>query len=158
MDPQGINTQGCAYAYTARKRRCKADWAGVGIGDAIKSELDYYQRLPAQRAFYRLVGKAQQRVAENLGAVAEATAKPLAKPQISPCYTNYPPNLAAHSAIGLTAYLEFSARCQHPLLLAHMAGYLEEPASRDKVAADPAVYKQAARLVALTVQQSVAPA
>ena len=145
--------QGCTYSYAARKRRCKADWAGTGIGDAFKAELDYYQRLPAQRAFYGLVAKAQQRVAENLGAPPEEAARPQAKPQISPCYTNYPPNLAAHAAIGLTAYLEFTARCPHPLLLTEMAGYLKHAAETDRTRVDPEVYGRTAFLVAQAVQQ-----
>ena len=150
---QEKNNQSCSYNFAFQKKRCKADWAGLSIGDAFKNDLDYYQRLPAQRVFYQLVDNAQKRVVEAMGVYSSGETQFMVKPQISPCYTNYPANLAAHSAIGLTAYLEFTARCEHSLLLTHMAEYLQDPATLDNASVDRATYARIARLVAETVQQ-----
>ena len=60
------NTSGAPVSYNHRKKRTKADWAGVSIGDAFKPYLDHYHRLTAQRHFYRLVRKVQNRVAAQV--------------------------------------------------------------------------------------------
>ena len=55
------------YSHVSRKRRSKADWAGVGLGDAYKHNLEYYLRRSAQRAFYRLVKLRQRQIAGFIG-------------------------------------------------------------------------------------------
>ena len=55
--------------WTQRRARSKTDWAGVSLGCAFDSSVDYYLRLEAQRRFYRLCQEAQRAAAK---ATAEA--------------------------------------------------------------------------------------
>ena len=73
------------------------------------------------------------------------------KPQLAPCYTNYPSHLAAVAAVGLTAYLEYEARAGKRLLLTQMAEYLKNPAEADCVRVDESTYRQVAHHVANAV-------
>jgi hypothetical protein len=86
----------------------RARWAGIGIEDAFNPQLEYCQRLTAQKAFNQAVRKAQKRVLAGLTLNGQKTVLKV-KPQVSPCYTNYPAGPAAWAAVGLSAYLEFKA-------------------------------------------------
>ncbi|MGA1871945.1 MAG: hypothetical protein ACMUJM_25800 [bacterium] len=138
------------FSCTYRKPRSKSDWAGISIGDAFKSNIEYYLRLQAQREFYQMVKKTQLALARQAGCIDPGP--PRIKPQLSPLYTHYPSILSAYAAIGLSGYLEFEARVNERLLLRHLAGYLQNPAIYDKVKIEPNVYKQMAMIVARNVQ------
>ena len=85
--------------YGLARRRTKADWAGTSYLDAFKRELDYYSRITAQRMFDKVRRQAQQMAAHLAGVATQgATYQPKTKPQLSPCYTNYPTALAVHAA------------------------------------------------------------
>jgi hypothetical protein len=142
------------YYGSCYQRRSKTDWAGIDLGDAFKSNLDYYLRMSAQRLFYKATRKVQVAVCDCTGEVAEAS-EPKAKPQLSPFYTSYPSALAAHAAIGLTAYLEFKARVAEKILLTHLKEYLEKPLEHDDVRVDPRSYAELAKIVAEQVQTRV---
>ena len=142
-----------AYGYSIfRDRRGKTDWAGVGIGDAFKPGLDYFVRMPAQRLFYRAVRKAQRLAARLAEGASEAPAELKVLPQLSPFYTTYPSTLAAHAAIGLSAFLEFEQRSQDRAILKRLEGCLDKPAEHGQVAVDPVAYKQVAQSAARFVQ------
>ena len=140
------------YTQLYRKRRSKTDWAGVGVGEAFKSNLDYYLRLSSQRVFYRMVKRGQTEVARLTGAGNEDERKPKVKPQLSPCYSTYPSTLAAHAAIGLTAFLEFKARVREKILFSRLESFLDDPAEVDKLPVDPDSYKMVAETVTRWVQ------
>ncbi len=141
------------YSYTYRKRRSKIDWAGTGVGDAFKANLDYMVRMPAQRLFYQMVKKLQHYVAQAAGAPAANSAQPKVKPQLSPCYTSYPSALAVPAALGLTAYLEYQAYASDKLLLTMLKSYLDSPADHDQIFdVDDEDYKALATIVATAVQ------
>jgi len=140
------------YSHVYRKRRSKPDWAGVGLGDAFKSNIDYYLRLPAQRMFYETNKKVQMAVARQTDTSMDAEFAAKVKPQLSPCYTSYPSTLAAHAAIGLTGYLEYKARVKEKILFIHLAEYLKNPAEHDDVTVEPNVYQNLANVVADCVQ------
>jgi hypothetical protein len=140
------------YSNSCRKRRSKTDWAGVRIGDAFKSNLDYFLRLSAQRLFYRLARKAQTDLAKMTGAGIGEQLQPRVKPQLSPCYTTYPSTLAAYAAIGLTVFLEFKARIRAKVLYSKLKAYLDNPAEADEVAVDPASHKTVAQILARWVE------
>jgi len=140
------------YSYVSYKRRSKVDWAGVGVGDAFKANLDYTVRMPAQRLFFR-AAKAGQAIAARLAGVSVAPGfAPKTKPQIGPFYTNYPSSIAAYGAIGLTAFLEYEEQASQSILLAYLAEYLANPAKQDEVSVDPEIYKRLAEHVTRTVQ------
>jgi hypothetical protein len=142
---------GGGYYAACRPRRSKIDWAGVGPGDAFKNNREYHVRMPAQRLFYQLAHKVQRAVAEHTGAAPEAYELKV-KPQLSPLMTSYPSTLAAHAAIGHTAYLEFEARVPEKLLFTQLAKYLENPAERDDLRVDPKSYKEVAKVITKQVQ------
>ena len=135
--------------WTQRRARSKTDWAGVPIGCAFNASLDYYLRLEAQRRFYLLCRKIQRAAAKSIGA---DRSKPKNKPQIGPCYTTYPSTLAAQAAIGLTGFLEFRSLAPAQVLINRLAEYLKEPATADRVSADPNIYRAVAVQVAKAVQ------
>lgn len=141
-----------SYSTLYRRRRGKNDWAGVGLGDAFKSNLDYYVRMPAQRLFYRLVRAVQIAAAREAGAETGPGFEPLAKPQLSPCYTNYPPNLAACAAIGLTGYLEFEARVSTAVLMAGLKPFVEDPSTPHAFQVDPVPFRAVVERLAHSVQ------
>lgn len=140
------------YSYVYRKRRTKTDWAGVGLGDAFKRNLDYYLRTQAQRLFYQAVKKVQMAVAKQTGSWSDSEFTAEVKPQLSPCYTGYPSGFAAHAAIGLTAYLEYRERVRENILSAHLADYMAEPANFYGAQSDPEVYQRMAMVVTETVE------
>lgn len=140
------------YSHIYRKRRSKADWAGVGIGDAFKSSLDYYLRVPAQRRFYRMMKEAQTLSAKLAGGNVAAGYTPNVKPQLGPCYTTYPSTVAAHAAIGLTAFLEFRSIVGSDILSAQLKEYLDNPVEADRVDVPPALYAAVACTVTEAVQ------
>lgn len=148
MDDQHATRYRYGYAHD---RRSKCDWAPPGPGDACKPGIAYPYRLAAQRKLYAAVKTAQIGVARHTGARVPAALLPRVKPQISPLYTDYPSTLAAHAAIGLTAFLELQERAKASALQASLAGYLANPAASDRVAVDPEVYKHVANTVARAV-------
>ncbi|HEU4388591.1 MAG TPA: hypothetical protein VFV34_12390 [Blastocatellia bacterium] len=133
------------------RRRTRSDWAGVGIGDAFKRNLDFYPRMAAQRVFYDRVRHIQQAAAQLAGGTQDPFV-PEIRPQISPCYTSYPASLAAQAAIGLTGFLEFQYRAPEHILFVHLRDYLDNPARIDRVQADPESYKKLAQSVAHSIQ------
>jgi hypothetical protein len=138
--------------YGYRRRRSKTDWAGIGLGDAFKSNLDYFLRMPAQRLFYLACRKIQEAAAALAGISVETGLRPKVKPQLGPCYTSYPVTLAAYSAIGLTGFLEFEASTSQNVLHAHLEAYLTNPAAAEHVNVDPETFQKVARNVVRTVQ------
>lgn len=139
-------------AFTHKNRRSKTDWAGLGVGDAFKSTLEYFLRVAAQRMFYAGCRKCQLAAAQLAGATVAPHYQPKAKPQLGPCYTTYPGTLAAYAAIGLTGFLEFQASASRGVLMTHLAEYLKDPAGQDKIPVDPDFYKTLCHVVARTVQ------
>jgi len=143
------------YSYSYRKRRCKSDWAGLTVGDAFKTNLDYYVRLPAQRLFYRMMTKIQREAAALAGASVQSGFEPKVKPQLGPCYTNYPSTLAAHAALGLSSFLEFEAQSGEDLLVSKMASYLADPAAAEGVRVNREIFRSLAQAVARAVQTRI---
>ena len=133
-----------------RRRRMKFDWAGCGIGDAFKHNLDHHLRLPAQKLFYKMVKQAQL-TAYQLGEDNAKEYQPVVKPQLSPFYTTYPSALSAHAAIGLTAFLEFQAVVGDRLLFIHLRDFLTDPVEADDVRIESNIYS----FVAATVTEHV---
>jgi hypothetical protein len=144
------NSGSCSFSVMGK--RSKTDWAGIGIGDAFKQNLDYSLRMPAQRLFYTACRKIQIAAMRMAGSSVEGADPFKAKPQLAPCYTTYPATLAACAAIGLTGFLEFNATASLKLLSTHYGDYLENPAFYDHVSADPDIYKQLVAEVAGIVQ------
>jgi len=108
--------------------------------------------MPAQQMFYKKVRQVQMAAAREAGVNTEAGFEPASKPQLSPCYTNYPPNVAAFAAIGLTGYLEFEMRVRSGFLQAALKAYLNNPADHDRVLVDPAVYQMTVKAIAQSVE------
>lgn len=142
----------CDYSDFERKKRCKIDWAGLGLGDAFKRNLDYYQRLPALRLFYQMVKKVSRAVLRETGVSGESKFKANVKPQLGPCYTGYPANIAARAAIGHTAYLEFKSRIPEKILFSHMREYLESPSQFEELSTDPEIFKKVVNIITEYVQ------
>ncbi len=141
----------CSIAST--RRHGKTEWAGIGVGDAFKANLDYVQRMSAQRLFYaacRTIQCAATRIS-NVSS-GECTDRLKTKPQLGPCYTTYPATLAAYAAIGLTGFLEFQSAVGSKTLEPHLGGYIKNAAEYDRVAADPKLYRILARIVTRAVQ------
>jgi|GEM_PF-628754 len=132
-----------------RIRRRKIDWAGVGLGDAFKSDLDYFERMPAQRKFYAECKQTQKNAALLAGQTVEAGFKPNVKPQLSPCYTSYPAVLAANAAVGLTGFLEFESRISKRALVLRMEAIRAGRAKAEGIGQPQAIVE---RMVAETVQ------
>lgn len=144
------------YRSAYRRPRSKVDWAGVSSADAFKHHHDYHVRLQGQRLFYRQVRHGQRQVARLLGVTRESELQPRTKPQLGPCYTDYPAPLATAAAIGLTAFLEFEARTSGTLLGDRLRDYLANPAEADEVPVDAASYQQVAQTVTRWVQTRLA--
>jgi hypothetical protein len=140
------------YSYPSYEKRLKSNWAGTSLGDAFKSSLDYPDRLPALRLFYREVQKIQKKVARLCGE-RESDFQPKVKPQLGPCYTTYPATPAAVAAIGQTAFLEYEARVPQKSLVADLKEYLENPGAFDEVEADPDIYRKLCKTVAELVHK-----
>lgn len=144
---------GRAYSYVVARRRTKADWAGVTMGDAFKPQVDHLLRRAARRSFHRRVREAQKRAAARLGHKAGEGFRPKAKTSLSPCYTSYPPALAVRAAVGLNAFLEFQARSKRGSrhLLQDLASQLRAIYRRWEGRIEPLVLKQVEDLVAEAV-------
>jgi len=138
------------YAY--RGHRTKTSWKGVGPGDAFNSNLDYRERLQAQRIFYSMCKQAQKFAARLALGELPKDFKPAIQPQLGPCYTNYPAGFAVYAAIGLTAFLEFKEWAGDRFLSVHLKEYLENPAKHDDVSVDEETYKTVAQIVTEKVQ------
>jgi len=135
-----------------RAVRTKSDWAGVSLGDALNTDIDFYRRISAQRKLDGLIRAVQRAVHQHV-AEREPTDSYLVKPQLSPFHTTYPATLAAFAAVGLTGYLEFTNLvADNALLGGFMHEYLDDPASADQVTADPDYYKRLAGEVAKVVE------
>lgn len=143
---------GYDYDYGDRKRKSKTDWAGIVMGDAFKQGLNYYVRQSARRMFYSTVKKAQKTVARLSGELSEESFTPRIKPQIGPCYTTYPANLAVHAAVGLTIFLEHKLRCGANVLGNRLKSYLKNPAQVDDVGVDPVAYQKTVQNVVKWVE------
>ena len=109
-----------SFAAKNERRHSKTDWAGVHLGDAFRSNIDYMLRLAAQRSFYRVARNVQKTIMAHAAIGDGALPEPLVKPQIGPFYTTYPSILAAHAAIGLTGFLELQARLSEDFLQKHV--------------------------------------
>lgn len=140
--------------YSSTRHRGKEErWGGTTLGSAFKYHLDYRIRLPAQRKFYKRVKAVQRTVARHLGAPVDSGFQPKIKPQLAPCYTNYPATLAANAAIGLTGFLEYKARLDATNLLnSHLESYLKDPAAADEVRVSPEAYRKVAVIVVEAVE------
>ena len=134
-------------------RKTKSDWAGVSMGDAFKHNQDYYERLPAQRLFYRKVKSVQNYVIQLTGLSDTSAGEPKVKPQLSPFYTTYPSAIAAIAAVGLTGFLEYLETAGDRVLMNYMKEYLSDPASSDDhLGVDPDVYSKIVNRIARIVQ------
>ena len=138
------------YAY--RGNRSKTSWKGVGPGDAFNANLDYSERLRAQRIFYSMCKTAQKFAARLAQGDLPKDFKPAVQPQLAPCYTNYPSGIAAFAAIGLTAFLEFKAQAGSRSLSMHLQEYLKNPVEHDDVLVDAETYKAVATIVTEKVE------
>lgn len=98
----GVYAAGSTYAY--QKKRSRSDWAGIGMSDAFKNNLDFFIRQPARRMFYQNVSKTQKALARLFG---KTDGNSRIKPDLSPFYSTYPAALAPYAAIGLTVFLEY---------------------------------------------------
>lgn len=144
------------FSIYARRRR-KIDWAGIGIGDAFRNSLDYFERQPAQQLFYRAMREAQKSAAREACVQVEAGFQPAAKPQLGPCYTDYPAALAAWAAVGLTAFLEYETRAPGRILMEYIGEYLRGAVKADAQAAgiDPDLCLRLAKAVTNAVQTRI---
>ena len=133
-------------------RKSKIDWAGVSIGDAFKYNLDYYERLPAQRLFYQTVRSVQKYVIQLAGFSEGSSRKPRVKPQLNPFYSTYPASLAGYAAVGLTGFLEYLIQSNEKILLTYLKDYLVDPAQADALEVDPDLYNQLVAQIAQIVQ------
>lgn len=141
----------CSIA--AFQRRGKTEWAGIGVGDAFKTNLDYIQRMTAQRLFYNACRTIQCAARRMTGASdAECGDRLKTKPQLGPCYTTYPSALAAYAAIGLTGFLEFKAAIGGGALESHLDRHIRRVAEDDQVEVDPKRYQMLVRIVSRAVQ------
>jgi hypothetical protein len=138
--------------YPCRGHCTKTSWKGVGPSDAFNYSLDFSERLRARRMFYSMCNQAQKFSASiALGGLPEDF-KPAIKPQLGPCYTNYPSGFAVYAAIGLTAFLEFKEWAGDRFLSVHLKEYLENPVQHDDVWVDEETYKTLAQIVTEKVQ------
>lgn len=128
-------------SFSLRSRRSKYDWAGIGIGDAFKQNLDYSLRMPAQRLFYDACRKIQVAAAKMAGFSVDGSYSFKAKPQLAPCYTAYPSTLAAYAAVGLTGYIEFTLGTSSKILATYLADYQKRPEAYDLTSADPKAFR-----------------
>ncbi|MBN1567789.1 MAG: hypothetical protein JXA73_08065 [Acidobacteria bacterium] len=135
-----------------RNRRCKSDWAGIGVGDAFKQNLDYSLRMPAQRLFFGACRKTQAAAAIMAGFTVDAGYRFKAKPQLAPCYTTYPATLAAYAAIGLTGFLEFAAAASSKALGSHVTDLMKGPALAPFASVDPKIFRPFQSMVIQVVQ------
>jgi hypothetical protein len=138
--------------YSYRGHRTRTSWKGVGPGDAFNSNLDYSERLQAQRSFYSMCKQAQKFAARLALGGLPKDFKLAIQPQLGPYYTNYPSGFAAFAAVGLTAFLEFKEWAGDKSLAVHLKEYLENPADHDEVWVDKAIYKTLAQNVTEKVQ------
>ena len=140
------------YTYSYRKRRIKSDWAGITMGDAFRANLDYYERLPAQRLFYHKVARIHRAVCCLFDKSGQSVKQFLARPQIGPVYTQYPSSAAAYAAIGLTAFLEYQARMKEKVLMAMLADFIELPDGGAEGSEDENHHSLLARTITKAVQ------
>lgn len=137
------------HAAYCRRRRNKADWAGISVGDAFKQNLGYHLRYSAQQRFYAMVKRGQAEIVRMInGNVVDNSFEPKVKPQLSPCYTSYPSSLAVFAAAGLTAFLEYDARVQTDLFTRSSKEFLENPHKYYRTMVDKKGFK---RVAAMTV-------
>jgi hypothetical protein len=141
--------------YSSRGHRTKTSWKGVWPGDAFNPNLDYPERLQAQRMFYSMCKQAQKFAAQLALGGLPKDFKPAIQPQLGPFYTSYPANFAVHAAIGLTAFLEFKAWAGDKFLSVRLKDYLENPVEYDDVWVDETTYKTLAKNVTEKVQTRI---
>lgn len=136
-------------SYSTSRRRSKEDWAGVNPGNAFKSDLSYYVRMPAQALFYRMARDIQTVAARQAGQSVGRDFQPKTKPQLAPCYTTYPPPLAAYAALGLTGFLEFKVWASRQALTLRLKSFIQLP---DWSQLDQKAFQKTLQIVAETVQ------
>ncbi|MBN1894356.1 hypothetical protein JW906_07660 [bacterium] len=149
---ESVHSGGLVYTYSYGKRRVKSDWAGITLGDAFRANLDYYERLPAQRLFYQKVARIQKAICGLFDESGESAKQFLARPQIGPVYTQYPSSAAAYAAIGLTAFLEYQARMKDKILMVLLADFIESPDGDGDDSEDENQHSLLARTITKAVQ------
>ncbi len=140
------------YGSGWQRRRSTCDWKGASTTDGFRKNIDYDLRRIGQRLFYALLKRILLSVVRHIVGSADATQEFKVKPQLGPIYTTYPAALAVPACFGLTAYLEYEARVKAKALIAHLAGYLENPAAHDQVRVDPDTYREVVKIVCEHVQ------
>lgn len=132
----------------SRPRRRKEDWAGVTMASFRSS--DYFDRLLAQRHFYRAVRSAQGAAASAAG--ESPSSAPKVRPQLTPFWTSCPGALSWRASIGWTSTLEFKARAGTRTLIWLMRDYLTDPNKHHEAAVAPQILKQVAVMTAEVIQ------
>ena len=132
--------------------RSKIDWAGIGIGDAFRSNHDYRVRLAGQRLFYETLRKAERAMEQEFGTHVQSSDAPPIQPQLGPCYTTYPATMASYAAIGLTVFLKFRELTDCNLLSHYLKGYLRYPIPADVPHLNTELYRELVQHVAKSVQ------
>ncbi len=133
-------------------RRSKVDWAGIGIGDAFRTNHDYRVRLAGQRLFYETLKKAERAMEQEFGTQVQSSDAPPIQPQLGPCYTTYPATMASYAAIGLTVFLNSQRLTDCNLLSHYLKGYLRYPIPADVPHINTELYRELVQHVAKSVQ------
>ncbi len=102
-----MNTAGTHTMYYGYRRNSKRLWRSGRLGNAFKSSIDYYARIPALRTFYDYVEGAIKTIHAMLSSTYDADSPKKVKAQLSICYTDYPAGILA--AIGHTAWVQFKS-------------------------------------------------
>lgn len=142
-----------AHCYSPRSARSgKESWGGRNIGNAHKYHLSPVARLSAQALFYSTTLSAQKAAARLASQKIGKGFQTKVKPQLTPCYTDYPPSLAAYAAVGLTAHLEFQARSNLAASTRQLAPQVVQTIQREFPKLDPTPLGQMAMIVVNSVQ------
>jgi Mg-chelatase subunit ChlD len=128
-------------------RHSKFEWAGYSLGDGFKQELSFQDRAKPQQEFYKKASQIQQAIAALLEGETEHALHPRIKVQLTPFFTDYPSQLSAYAALGLTGFLEFKTRNHSNYLLDAIKEYLKQPHKIDNVRVDKKEYQQVIRTV-----------
>ncbi len=134
----------------------KAEWLGVGLSDAFRSDLSFHLRLSAQRKFYREALRIQRLAAEAAGESFETTFQPQTKIQLSPVFSGAPAALSVRASLGLTALLEYARRREGRALTDLLRDYLIHPAQHDDVSVHPGRYRALVRHAATAIENRLA--
>jgi len=102
--------------YRSSQRRNKTDWAGIGIADAYKQNLDFQVRIPAQKKLLAMLKRSRAHLCKMADIQTSKTGAEFVKMQIGPLYSNYPSVAAAHAALGLTCFLDYKQQVPEVLM------------------------------------------